>query len=114
MTKSGRGPTDKSEGVQKVLFVHTETKAYKTTMRLCELEKTLPEDTFVRISNSVIIRRQAIKRVPPALGQKFYLTLRNHDKVDVTRTYYYRFKDYLGCGRFSHWCVLCALCKNDK
>lgn len=84
------------ESMGKRVFVHTETKVYKTTMRLCELEKTLPEDTFVRISNSVIIGRQAIKRVTPALGQKFYLTLRNHDKVDVTRTYYYRFKDYFG------------------
>ena len=69
---------------------------YTTTFRVYELEKKLPDELFIRISNSVIINRNAIKRVTPALSQKFYLTLKNGDKVDVTRTYYCRFKDYYG------------------
>lgn len=84
------------ESMGKNIFVHTHAKKYKTTMRLCELEKSIPEDMFIRISNSVIIKRNEIKKVTPTLGQKFYLTLNNNDKVDVTRTYYYKFKEYFG------------------
>lgn len=65
-------------------------------MRLYVLEKALPPELFVRISNSVIINRNAIRKIRPALSQKFYLTLKNGAVVDVTRTYYVRFKEYYG------------------
>lgn len=84
------------ESMGKIIYVHTKDKIYTTTFRVYELEKKLPDELFIRISNSVIINRNAIKRVTPALSQKFYLTLKNGDKVDVTRTYYCRFKDYYG------------------
>lgn len=84
------------ESVGKNVYVHTDNKIYTTSFRLYELEKKLPETTFLRISNSVIIRRDSIKRVTPALTQKFYLTLKNGDTVDVTRTYYYKFKEFFG------------------
>lgn len=84
------------ESMGKNVSVHTQAKVYRTTLRLHELERILPEEIFLRISNSVIIKRNAIKRVRPAIGQKFYLTLSNNAKVDVTRTYYYKFKDYFG------------------
>jgi DNA-binding LytR/AlgR family response regulator len=37
-----------------------------------------------------------IKSIRPALTQKFLLTLSDGSKVDVTRTYYYIFKEFLG------------------
>jgi DNA-binding LytR/AlgR family response regulator len=84
------------ESSGKEIYVHTKNKKFTTTTRLYVLEQYLPSDQFVRISNSVIIRKNAIQRIRPALSQKFYLTLKNGDMVDVTRSYYYKFKDYYG------------------
>jgi two-component system response regulator LytT len=84
------------ESSGKEIYVHTKNKKFTTTTRLYVLEQQLPTEQFVRISNSVIIRKNAIQRIRPALSQKFYLTLKNGDMVDVTRSYYYKFKDYYG------------------
>ncbi len=84
------------ETLGKDVLVYTENGRYSTAVRLYVLERTLPAEKFIRISNSVIINRNAIKKIRPALSQKFYLTLRNDAVVDVTRSYYIRFKDYYG------------------
>ncbi len=88
------------EAIGHDVLVHTydgECKEqYKTRYRLYQLERMLPEESFIRISNSVIIRRNSIKRIKPALSCKFYLTLNNGDIVDVTRTYFYKFKEFYG------------------
>ena len=84
------------ESLGKEVWIYTEEQSCSTAVRLYEFEKLLPAEKFIRISNSVIIRKNAIKRIRPAMGQKFYLTLRNGTVVDVTRSYYYRFKDYYG------------------
>lgn len=78
------------------VFIHTNEKKYKTRYRIYQLEKILPTDCFIRISNSVIIQKNSIRHIKPALSCKFYLTLKNGDFVDVTRTYYYRFKEFYG------------------
>lgn len=80
----------------KEVLVNTESRQYTTSTRLYALEQELPSEKFIRISNSVIIRRDSISRIRPAFSQKFYLTLKNGAAVDVTRTYYYKFKDYYG------------------
>ena len=84
------------ESLGKDVFVYTEKSKFSTTVRLYVLERTFPSDKFIRISNSVIINKTAIKKIRPALSQKFYLTLKNDAVVDVTRSYYVRFKDYYG------------------
>lgn len=76
------------------VFLHLDKDQYKVSKRLYQLESELPENQFIRISNSIIIARNAIKKIKPALSCKFILTLKNGDRVDVTRTYYYKFKEY--------------------
>lgn len=76
------------------VFLHLNKAQYKVNKRLYQLESELPENQFIRISNSIIIARNAIKKIKPALSCKFILTLKNGDCVDVTRTYYYKFKEY--------------------
>ena len=84
------------ESLGKEVLVHTGEDTYATAMRLYVLERTLPPEQFIRISNSVIIHRNAIRKIRPALSQKFHLTLKNDAVVDVTRSYYARFRDYYG------------------
>lgn len=78
------------------VFLYLENARYKIGKRLYQLERELPEDRFLRISNSVILARDAIRKIRPALSCKFILALKNGSRVDVTRTYYYKFKEFFG------------------
>lgn len=84
------------ESIGHDVFVHTDKAEYKTKYRIYQLEGVLQPDRFIRISNSVIIKRNAIRHIKPALSSKFYLTLANGDVVDVTRTYFHKFKEFYG------------------
>ena len=69
---------------------------YKLTERLRRLEEILDPGEFIRVSNSAIVAVHHIKSIRPAISQKYLLTLTDGSKVDVTRTYYYIFKEFLG------------------
>lgn len=69
---------------------------YKLSETLKRLEELLDPKEFIRVSNSVIVSLHHIKSIRPALSQKFLLTMKNGAKVDVTRTYYYIFKEFMG------------------
>lgn len=64
--------------------------------RLYQIQAQLDPERFMRVSNSVIVARAHIVRVSPALSMKFTLTLSDGRKADVTRSYYYAFKEYMG------------------
>lgn len=78
------------------VFVYTGTEKYKSLERLWQLEKKLNPNCFLRISKSTIIATKQVKKIRPALSQKFLLTLSCGALVDVTRTYYYAFREYFG------------------
>lgn len=78
------------------IIVYTEEEEYRCSDRLWQLEKSLNPSEFVRISNSVIINRNKIKKIKSALSQKFLITMINGSQVDVTRSYYYIFKSKFG------------------
>ncbi len=84
------------ESVGRDVYVYADNMQYKTRLRIYQLEKLLPPDQFIRISNSIIIKKNSIRHIKPALSCKFYLTLINGEVVDVTRTYYYKFKEFYG------------------
>ena len=85
-----------SVGHDVYVYVYADNVQYKTRLRIYQLEKLLPPEQFIRISNSIIIKKNSIRHIKPALSCKFYLTLINGDVVDVTRTYYYKFKEFYG------------------
>ena len=76
--------------------VHTSERSYRLTERLYKLLDALGPERFLRISNSVIIAKDKISSIAPTLSMKFVLTMQNGKKVDVTRSYYYIFKDSFG------------------
>lgn len=76
--------------------VYTQGKTYQSQDRLYRLAALLDPEKFLRISNSVVIARDQVRRINPALSMKFTLTLSDGRKVDVTRSYYYIFKDFFG------------------
>ena len=78
------------------IVMHTQRGEFKADERLYQLERLLDPEQFFRISNSVIVARNRIDRITPALSSKFILTLSNGQSVDVTRSYYDIFRDRLG------------------
>ena len=73
--------------------VHTNRGSYRSSDRLYQLTNLLDPDKFLRISNSVIIAKDKVKQITPSLSMKFSLTMENGKRVDVTRSYYYIFKE---------------------
>lgn len=74
--------------------VHTKDMTYQALDRLYKIVSLLDPDTFLRISNSVVIAVDKVKRITPTLSMKFILTMSDGKRVDVTRSYYYIFKEY--------------------
>lgn len=76
--------------------VHTEQVVYHAYDRLYRLQARLDPERFLRISNSVVIAKKQVRRITPTLSMKFILTMEDGKKVDVTRSYYYSFKEAFG------------------
>lgn len=78
------------------LAVHTLGKSYEVSQRLYKILGTLEPEKFLRISNSVVIAKDKVTSISPTFSMKFVLTMANGQKVDVTRSYYYLFKESFG------------------
>ena len=78
------------------LEVHTADEIYKSAERLYQLVSMLDPQKFLRVSNSVIISKDHVKKVKPSLSMKFVLTMSDGTLVDVTRSYYSSFKTFFG------------------
>ena len=76
--------------------LHTLSGVFTASQQLYRFEEMLDPKKFIRISNSVIISRAQIQSISPTFSMKFTLKMKNGDKVDVTRSYYGRFKEFLG------------------
>ena len=77
------------------IFVVGKEIKIKAKERMYMFEQMLPADKFVRVSQSVIVNVRHIKRISPAFGMKFTLTMSNGQTAVVTRGYYQKFKDFL-------------------
>ena len=78
------------------IIAYTDAVKCRLSDPLRRLEEILDPQEFIRVSNSAIISISHIKSIRPSLSQKFVLTMSDGARVDVTRTYYYIFKDTLG------------------
>ena len=76
--------------------VYARDGVYRSGERLYRLEALLGPERFLRVSNSAIVARDKIRRISPALSMKFTLTMADGRRVDVTRSYYYLFRERLG------------------
>lgn len=76
--------------------VHTDQNSYRAFDRLYKIHAMLDPNNFLRISNSVVIAKDKVKQISTTLSMKFILTMSNGKKVDVTRNYYYIFKESFG------------------
>ena len=81
------------ESLKQEVIIHAVDGIYGTRDRLKQLEKLLDPEQFLRVSSSAIINTKQIKQIEASIFQKFILHMQNGARVDVTRSYYYIFKD---------------------
>ncbi len=78
------------------IIARTKTGAFKLKYTLEDLENLLRPAGFIRISQSAILQKSSIEKISHGLSMRFHLTLRSGIKADVTRSYYYVFKNFIG------------------
>jgi len=87
------------ESMNNEVICHTIDDVYLVKYRIYELASYLAESEFMRISQSHIVHLNHINSISPTMNRKFILKLSNNEKIDVTRTYYYQFKEFIEEGR---------------
>lgn len=75
------------ESVDKRTFVYTEKNIFQTNQRLYQLESDLAHLGFVRVSKSCIINIKALESIKPLFNSRMEATLKNGEKLYVTRKY---------------------------
>ena len=50
----------------------------------------------LRVHKAFIVNKKDIRRIRSSLNSKFTLILTNEDQIEVSRSYYYRFKEEMG------------------
>ena len=84
------------EVVDNKTFIYCKEKVYESKQKLYELEDSLGNNDFLRISKSVILNLRKIKSLSPALNGRFEAYLDNGERVIISRQYVSDIKKRLG------------------
>lgn len=84
------------ESVDNKVFACCEKQVYEVKLKLYEVEETLSERDFIRISKSVIVNLNKIKSVSPMFNGRFEARLQNEEKIIISRQYVPALKKALG------------------
>lgn len=87
------------EAQNKKLLIHTLDHIFETNDTLISLEKTLTSPNFLRIHRSYLVNLDYIKEMEPWFNQTMLLTMRNDEKIPVSRSYVKGFKHRLKLNR---------------
>ena len=83
------------ESVDHEIFIKTSKEEFNIRHTLSFYEYNLPEH-FIRVHKSYIVNRNKISCINPMIGMQFVLIMANQDKLRVSRSYYYQFKEKIG------------------
>jgi two-component system, LytTR family, response regulator LytT len=78
------------------IILHTCDKEYGIKEKLFEIEGLFEDRGFVRVNKSTVINKHQIKEIRPKFNMKFQLLMKNGKEIDVTRSYYNKFREYIG------------------
>lgn len=86
------------ETVDDKTFIYLSDDVFETDLKLYELENQLSDSRFVRISKSSILNIEQLKSVKALLNGKYEATLKNDEKILISRHYVPGFKEKFGLG----------------
>ena len=78
------------------IILHTLNREYTIKEKLYEIEGMYEKRGFIRINKSIVVNKDQIQSIKPSINTKFTLLMNNHSKLIVTRSYYYKFKKFIG------------------
>ncbi len=84
------------EAVDNRVFAYCEKDVYEVKEKLYEISDSFQHSDFQRISKSVIVNVSMIEFVSPMLGSRLEASLKNHEKVIISRQYVPMLKKKLG------------------
>lgn len=86
------------ESVDKRTFVYCEKSVYRTESRLYELAEDLAHLEFVQISKSCVLNLNVLDSIKPLLNSRMEVTLKNGERLYITRKYLNNIKQTLQGG----------------
>jgi len=84
------------DSVNDKVFCYTDKEVYETSYKLYELENALTRSTFLRINKSVIVNFSKIIAFKSESNGRMEATLKNGEKVEISRNYVQALKVVLG------------------
>ena len=75
------------ESVDKMTFVYCEQDVYKTELRLYQIVEDYEQLGFVQISKSCVLNINVLDSITPLLNSRMEATLKNSERLYVTRKY---------------------------
>jgi DNA-binding LytR/AlgR family response regulator len=84
------------ESVDKRTYIYLENGVGECVLRLYELEEMLSTAYFLRISKSCIVNIAYVKSITLMINRNLLLTMRNGEKVIVSRRYVKKINEMIG------------------
>ena len=84
------------EYVDQKVFAYCRTQVYEIKSKLYEIEEMLPKKDFIRVSKASILNLNKISSLAPTLGGRFEASLKNGEKIIISRQYVNALKTALG------------------
>jgi len=78
------------------LVCHTIDGVYDIALKLYELDGMFERFGFIRCHKSYVVNINMIKRIKPEFNRKFKLVMKNDKVIEVSRSYYDNFKNFIG------------------
>ena len=75
------------ESVDKMTFVYCEKEVYRTELRLYQIAENYAHLDFMQISKSCILNINALNSITPLPSSRMEATIKNNERVYVTRKY---------------------------
>jgi len=83
------------ESVDKMTFVYCEQDVYRTELRLYQIVNDFSHMGFVQISKSCVLNINILDSITPLLNSRMEATLKNAERLHVTRKYLENIKNAL-------------------
>lgn len=84
------------EAVDNKTFLYLEKEVYETKCKLYKLEERFQGTDFLRVSKSAILNLSKVKCLNPAFNGRFEATMKNGEKLVISRQYVAILKERLG------------------
>ena len=84
------------ESVDNKTFAYEKDKVFEVNQRLYQLEESLRMTPFIRINKNTIVNTRKIKSFKSTINGRMEATLKNGEKMKITRNYVSELKRKLG------------------